>query len=570
MAERRAKKSGAAKPWSKTKAEGRVLSPDELWAEKKAEAILADCHPWQRDAATDPARFYSLLVGRGGAKTTTFRVRALLKMMRKRRANLLYLATTRGQAEELNWFKLKDAVEAYGLTDDFEFTESKLRATCKRTGSIYTMSGAEDDRDIERDRGQPFDEVQVDEGGSHDPDRLDRLFYRIIAPRLGDRLGSFGIGGTPSPTLRGLFYDRTRPGACVETSDEEGNRISVPLHRPFADRHKPEFADWDGWSSHHWTLLDVVSLPDAERRFPALCNLWSEALKHKKRERWSDENPIWLREYLGRWAADDTAHVFHYRPHVDGLPWNQWDPLGEIKLAGAPMLLAAIAALPKELRDWRFVFAMDDGYKDPFACNGFAFSPRDPERRIFHVFAYERTQMYAKQKAQLLIGEALDHSKLGGLLGITGWPDGMIIDADDALIAELGNVYGIRIAKAERNPNYKFGAIELTNGDLVDGRIKIMKGTPLERQLGELQWKEDDFGKKKEDKAQANHSTDTLIYGRRLIAHLFEAGNVVQEEQAKQPAYADPQGLELEELGAADDNVSGLLAAAEYADDGWG
>jgi hypothetical protein len=87
----------------------------------------------------------------------------------------------------------------------------------------------------------------------------------------------------------------------------------------------------------------------------------------------------------------------------------------------------------------------------------------------------------------------------------------------DALVEELSNVYGLRVTPAKKKD--KHDAIELFNGDLVDGRIKVLKGSSLEDQLLSLQWAIDDFGKLKESKAQANHSTDAAIYARTAAHH---------------------------------------------------
>jgi hypothetical protein len=98
-----------------------------------------------------------------------------------------------------------------------------------------------------------------------------------------------------------------------------------------------------------------------------------------------------------------------------------------------------------------------------------------------------------------------------------------VVDADPNFILEMANTHGIRFKKAEKKPEYKHGAIELVNGDLVEGRILIIKGSPLDKQIRVLQWKIDEHGNPREDKAQANHSTDCLIYGRREIAYQFES-----------------------------------------------
>jgi hypothetical protein len=194
------------------------------------------------------------------------------------------------------------------------------------------------------------------------------------------------------------------------------------------------------------------------------------------------------------------------------------------------------------------------------------------------VFAFERVEMYAKLIAELLLGEeqvaaflatGTFPAKPGGVFGVLGeWPDGLVMDGSETLIAELANNYGIRFVKADRKPDAKVAGIEIVNGDLVDGRIKLIKDSPLEKQIRVLQWKEDDFGQKREDKAQANHSTDCLIYGRKLIAGLFESGSVVQEVATKKAeSYSDPMGLQAEIPTEQPDEDSELLTHQTWSDD---
>lgn len=589
-------------PHSRKKADRRVLSTDYLWAARITKRILADCHPWQRDAVIDPARRISMIVGRGGAKTTSMRARALIKMLWLRNQYIGFAATSKEHARLLNWDKIKQACDHYGIRStgndpDVTFLESSMRMTC-RTGSVYQLRGVEDVADAEKFRGFPQAEFQVDECGSFKPELFVYLLDQCVSPRLGEALtlppgllefimqwdeddvdgleaylapivwedhrgGCIVLASTPPRHIGGEFYEVTREGST--------------RHRPYSKR--AEFPGWLGYSSHTWTLKDVVDLPDSKQKFPALWYNWQEALRTKAEKLWSDENPIWRREYLAIWSADDTDTMFRYRAHVDGKEWNQWDPLGRVP-ATMDDLKAVVAILRERFDDVRFVIPADEGYKDPFACNVLAFSPRDPERTIFHVFPFERTEMYGRPIAELLLGTdevaailstGKFPQKYGGIYGALGIiaPDAAVMDGSETLIAELANVYGIRFAKADRKPDSKVGGIELVNGDLQDGRIKILKDSPLERQIRVLQWKEDEFGQKKEDKAQANHSTDTLLYGRKLIANLFEAGAVTQDAKPTQETYKDPMGLE---VATEEDENAGLLTDPSWgdSDDEWG
>lgn len=517
---------------------GRVAARDVTgWAEKER-LLLEACHPRQRDFVLDPGRRVAALVARGGGKTTGDRARIVRKLGRIPKAKILFIANTRDQALELMWSPLKELVEKLGI--QASFNETTLRCTFRRNGSQVRLVGADDKKQIEKYRGQPHHEVIIDEAASYPAQLLDHLIYRIIGPRLGDYGGCLVMTGTPGHHLSGPFYDVTRPG--TERS------------RPWADREQPEYVDWKNWSFHRWSLLDGAPF------VPALERLWAEALVEKANNGWTDQNPVWRREYLAEWAADDTENVFKYRPFLeDGTAWNQWDP---------PRIAAkgGLAELPAGFKDWQFVYGMDLGASDPYALEVFAFSPTDKAKTLYHVLEFQKRGMYARPIAELLLGEALDHDKPGGVIGATGWPDAMDADADglgDMLLDELANVYGIRIAKAEKKN--RFDAIELFNGDLVDGRIKILKGSVLEQQLGSLQWAVDEFGQLKKHKGQRDDCADAAMYARRRAAHLL-AEETPQPAQTFKPGGERERPWEKEKRG----EFAELLSDDGYFDDDFG
>ena len=431
------------------------------------------------------------------------------------RARCLYVATTRDQAIELLWYPLKELVDALEIRATFE--EVRLRCEFTDQGSSLRLVGADDKRQIEKYRGQPFHEVWVDEAGSYPPELLEHLIDRVIGPRLGDFDGVMGLAGTPTHVLKGPFYEATRPGA--ETSL---------------------------WSVHKWTLLE------GSKFVPALQRLWTRALADKEKKGWSDENPVWLREYLGRWAADDTMRVFKYRAHLmgeeakrrgveEGTVWNQWDP--ERDAMGFAVLPPGPDGKPRT--DWLYVYGSDLGSKDPYAIEIFAYSPTDPTKMLYHVYEYEQRGMYPRKIAELHLGEGLDTDKPGGLIGRTDWPAGMVMDRDgagDQIIAELANVYGVCYEAAEKK-NY-VDAVEILNGDLIDGRMKILKGSQLEEQMLQLQWEVDEWGMVKKPRGERDDCADAAVYARRKAGHLF-----AEEEKKPEPHVPGPSWLVQERTG---------------------
>lgn len=559
-------------------------SADTRWTSQIREQLLEGCHPLQLDAATDPAERYSLLVGRGGTKTTTFRVRGSLKITDTLlpRAKILYFASTRARAMDLMWFPLKALLHRLGIDPrrgEVTFNETALRCTITRTGATYQLSGLQDIADADKWRGDTFDEVQFDECGAIKPELLEYTVYQVIGPRVR----CLGLGGTPGLHRRKLFYEATRPGS--------------ELHRPYRDRDKPEYTDFKGYSSHHWTLEDIVRRPGAKKKYPALVELHELQLEEIARNKWSPDNPIRKRELDAVWAADGTLRVFNtYEPHRDDKPWNIWNPFDGERVEGVAGLKIALAKLRKlfsEFTDWRHVVAMDQGSKmkkeakdqtdrkDPFACSVLSFTPHDPLRRRWQTMTFERPgYSYGKPIAELLLGaEHVDRfiktgdfpTTYGGVFGaLGGWPDGIIIDTNNALLDDLANVYGIKAEKADQNKNVKKGSIELANGEFGDGRLFLLEGGDAAQQCEDLQWKELEDGTVIEDPAQANHSSDTIVYGNRKIAAMFESGQVTQDSKGESKTYSDPMGLAAGPgIGTGDEGgeEDSLLAPREWAED---
>lgn len=469
--------------------------------ESLIEQILEACHPAQRAYVVDEAKQFAALTSGRAGKTTGSRARLLIKGLRIRRARLLFVAQTRDQAEDLIWGALKELCERLGI--GFQANETKLILKLTDTGSIIRLVGADDRKEIEKLRGRPWHEVIIDEAASHSPRLLENLIVRVIGPRLGDYDGCIGMVGTPGHVLNGLFYDVTRRNATVE-----------------------------GWSVHRWNL------EEGARHVAVMKTAWAVALRKKSENGWSDSNPIWRREYLGEWASDDASQMYTWHPHVDveirdlfperelvdGQPWNLWSPERDAN---------GWAVLPAGFTDWRHVVGMDMGHGTPFALEVLAFSPSDKGRNIYQRYEFHRLKMYAKKIAELLIGEALDVANPAptSVIGIIGWPDAMIADLanlGDAIVLELGDVYGITIGTADKKN--KPGSVELMNGDLLEGRMHVLERSELAAQMAGLQWRVDEHGILREPK-HGDDACDGCIYPRREIAKMFEP-----ERPPQQPA----------------------------------
>jgi hypothetical protein len=371
------------------------------------------------------------------------------------------------------------------------------------------LGGAATKADVDRFRGLAFHEIGIDECSSFRPALLEWLVDRVLAPRLGDFRGVLWLASTPGHIQRGIFY--------------EANRIGSKMGTPIAEQDGPV----KGYSTHHWSLQDGAPFVEA------LANAWAEALETKQRNGWDDSHPTWQREYLGNDANDDSEAVFKYRPHTDdGADWNQWDPKKDEH---------GFALLPEHLQGQTIFYAwgVDPGIRDPFGLVVFAWSPHDPTKTLYQVYEFSQKEMYAERAAQLFRGvnpktgtPTADYIAPTSIIGRLGWPSVKVADMANnlALFAELKKVYGLFFTEAKKRD--KHASTELFNGDLLAGRIKILKGSNLELQLMTLQWDVDDLGGIHEDTAARNDLADAALYARAEATHLHSS-----QAAAKDPYF---------------------------------
>ncbi len=457
--------------------------------------IFKSCHKKQLGFVQDRARFISVLCGRNAGKTTAGLWRLLLRMIRFPNQATIFVATNRKSAKRLAWRDLKKQIHMLGLGTSTECNETELTCTLSN-GSSLLLFGCHTEKVTDDIRGTTFHEVGIDECAKiNDP-----LLCYLLDEAIGPRADTVWLTSTPSSQLAGRFYDATRNGSA--------------FHRAYAPEADP---DTFKWSSHSWTCLDGVAAG-----FVEMIKFWKRALHKKEHQGWSDNHPAWMREYLGLWSANNTSMVYAYRAFLDdGHPWNQWAPEEWGKGAGYEYKMSTLVKPPTTYTDYGYGIGVDVGFTDNFSLTVFAYSYSDPSRTLWHVFEFSGPKVYAKVLAQMLIGDALDHSNLGGLFGQIGYPDVFVGDfagrgAD--LLAELWNVYGIKITPADKPYKYKDAAIELFNGDLFEGpRIKILKGSEVETEMIALQWVVDEFGRRTENKKQKNDGTDSALYCRNAI-----------------------------------------------------
>jgi hypothetical protein len=512
----------------------RAESRDPARRRARAEHILADLCDAQREFVLDPNRWVCALTARQVGKTHAARALAMWTLQVIEGAQIVYIGQTREWTRELVWPALLDANHRYSL--GLKVDNVHLRLVDPVSGGSISCAGADDIAAIEMYRGFTLDLVIIDECKSFKPALFQRLLIEIIMPTLSKRKGKLVLIGTPGSILVGPFYEITHPGA--------------KMTRPWWEREDPRWTDegvkWQ-WSLHRWTARDN----------PATTGVWDDALVLKEMSGWTDENPIWRREWLGQWAADDTERVYKYRAALDdGAPWNLWTPGKKTK--------ANPYGLP-EGRVWHYVYGLDLGWNDPTALEVLAYSDTHPD--VFVCFEYSRQHLRPELVAELL----------KATIAITGHPDAIVADIaglGGGYLDELQQVYGVTVEAAEKKQKNDF--IELVNGDLVDGRMKVSTDCPkVKEEMETLQWDDPDpkSGFLKENKKQANHHCDAVVYARRKLGHRHAVtpmarpapGSVEElEEKVEQAedAFSAKARRQLDDF--SDEDFGGAGGAAEW------
>src|SRR5262249_53198603 len=148
-------------------------------------------------------------------------------------AQLLYLNTTRGEAEQLAWWGNRgDGIASldHSLGLGLKLDNSKLTAYCEATDGWLYLRGADDEAELRKRLGGAYHKVVWDEAQKIPP-KLTTPIREVFMPAMLDFGGRFRLTGSPSRQMSGLFYEVTRPDVA---------------------RRLP------GWNVHHWNLLSNV------------------------------------------------------------------------------------------------------------------------------------------------------------------------------------------------------------------------------------------------------------------------------------------------------------------------
>lgn len=418
----------------------------------------------QRKLLRTPARFKAIHPGRRGGKSEALgRAATIFALCAPSRAPVVLGADTREKAQGLYWALLQEINYRHQLGAEFKVGD--LRAVFPGGGEVM-LWGANDAKQVQRARGYKPVAALFDEVASYTP-LLRSLVTDVLEPALGDYGGALWLAGTPGVVRSGYWFD-----VCTG---------KIP-----------------GWSVHHWTVRDNEHFP----RDP------DEYLREVlARNQWTEDEPVFRREYLGEWVHDDGALVYRYHPDrndVDALPAD-YDP-----------------------QRWVHTVAVDFGMSEECAWGVLASHPH--RRDIYMVHASKEKGLLPSEAAERT-AELCSRYSVDVLVGDQGGLGKPYVEEYNRRFAEK---MGRAMLPAEKSD--KRGTIDLANGDLRSGRVKIVAPfcQPFSDEALSLPWNE---ARTEEDKRFPNHCCDTFLYSWRHHTAYCNSAPEKRLDPRKNPDY---------------------------------
>ena len=350
--------------------------------------------------------------------------------------------------------------------------------------AVIRLRGADDKREADKGRGDKLHEVIIDEAQIFPSEVLASMADDVYGPTLEDVGGDLTVLGTPGVVCAGKWYEMTQSDAT---------------------KREP------GWSTHFWSVLDNPFMAHMKTRLPEM----------KLERRWADDNPTYLREWCGQWV-DDPSALFYAFDSIRNLHDRR-----ETEMLGG---------------NWAHVLGWDIGKRDAMALVAWAFHPGSPD--LYEAFSWAKSGATTDEvMAQVRSLEKRGYNFLARVAD-TGGLGALVVEETGARYTDADfSAYFEAAKKTEKGAH-----VELMNDQLRAGRVKLMRGSPLAREMAILPKDPDTSPKRwpEEDPRFANHCCDAGLYSwRRATNWLYEA------PQPKAPKVGTPEWMEIQRAAEA-------------------
>lgn len=445
-------------------------------------AIRAELFDKQLAFWDDPSTRKSALCTRRAGKTSLWVRYSTATALLNNRSITRIWCTTRLRAKQLLWEEFKLLIARHQLDVVPNETELTLKFS---NGSEIRLVGADKDKDVEKKRGdKTIMEIIVEAQlfGS----LLKKVVEDVAGPCLFDAaasgtgaVGTFCMEGTPGPICAGYWFH-------VTGGDDAGTR--------WESKGDSKTGDGIGWSVHRWSVLDNPFLPKARE----------ELRKEKAKRRWADDNPTYVREWLGKWVNDWDALYYKFDPVR-----NTYD----------------VTAIKPWGRGWEHTLGWDLGFRDDMALVVWAYHPDYPI--LFEAFSWKLKGALSKDviaQIQLLEKQGVDGEPFNFVKKIADTGGGGRMYVEDVQFR-----LGMTFEAAKKTDKYEH--VRLFNDDLMGGFVQLRPGSELAVEMAELpkdpDWPPEDKPEAppREDPRKPNHACDAGLYGWRGAYHYLHSDN---------------------------------------------
>jgi hypothetical protein len=250
-------------------------------------AIRGEYFKQQSDFVDDPSRNKLVKCTRRAGKTNIWPRYATTTALENPRSLIRIWAVNRLRAKQLLWSEFKYLFQRHKLREgqDVKMHDTELTITFTN-GSEIRLLGADKDKEAQKKRGdKTIMEIIIEAQlfGHY----LRTLVEEVAEPCLFDLRGTFCLEGTPGPLCVGYWWCASGGGPPAGGWISPGQKVGT------------EEGVGSGWSCHQWGVLDNPFLPHAKEELATL----------KKRRRWGDDHPTYIREWLGQWVNDASVKV---------------------------------------------------------------------------------------------------------------------------------------------------------------------------------------------------------------------------------------------------------------------
>lgn len=462
------------------------MSPEQVrlakeeWARRKAaeagvdelvSRIESELYDRQLDFHRDKSRFKAVLGSRRAGKTEMWSRIATIKALQNPRALIRIWHSSRLRAKDMLWAAFAYLHGRHAIP--VKTNETELSITFEN-GAIIRLVGADKDKEAQKKRGdKTILEIilEVQNFGNF----LRSMIDDVIGPSLLDLMGDLCIEGTPGPLCQGVWFEISGDDAV---SSRWKNKVK--------DAETGTIVDGE-WSCHRWTLLHNPHLPHARRELDAI----------KKRKRWTDDNPTYLREYCGIWVNDLTALFYKFDLVRNTYTDNEVTPWGP---------------------GWNHSLGWDLGFRDDMALVVWGWHADYPD--LYEVFSWSKPGALATEVMEQ-IHKVEQDKRLNLIVQVadTGGGGKMYVE-------EVMSRYSRSFTPAKKTEKYEH--VRLFNDELLTGYIKLRLGSDYQLEIAGLMrdpdWPLPDKPEAppREEPSNPNHMCDAGLYAWRACYHYIE------------------------------------------------